>query len=192
MFFLYSARSPHRTAKPSRGCLSLAHPRALPAVVVSDRRSPSAMYEFPFGCWGCGNTRRRAQCPRSPEDLARAVLAFVLFGNKGRMKLATTPPAPWPNRKAPVSTRNLADRHGARGGGCCLETREFNEADLQHKGLVSAKLSPFATGRRRPCKVLSSLRNHSPNRQRCSDWCGVRPKSGVFYWVGRADWSGLD
>ena len=55
MFFLYSARWPHRTAKPSRGCLPLAHPRALPAVKVSDRRSPSAMFEFPFECWcwGC-------------------------------------------------------------------------------------------------------------------------------------------
>ena len=55
MFFRCSVRSPHRTAKPSRGCLPLAHPRrALPAVVVfSDRRSPSAMCEFPFECWGC-------------------------------------------------------------------------------------------------------------------------------------------
>ena len=53
MFFLCSVRSPHRTAKPSRGCLPLAHPRALPAVVDSDRRSPSAMCEFPFECWGC-------------------------------------------------------------------------------------------------------------------------------------------
>ena len=56
MFFLYSARSPHRTAKPSRGCLPLAHPRALPAVIISDRRSPSAMCEFPFECWGCRQT----------------------------------------------------------------------------------------------------------------------------------------
>ena len=46
-------RWPHRTAKPSRGCLPLAHPRAPPAVVVSDRRSPSAMCEFPFECLGC-------------------------------------------------------------------------------------------------------------------------------------------
>jgi hypothetical protein len=53
MFFLYSVRSPHRTAKPSRGCLPLAHPRALPAVMFSDRRSPSAMCEFPFECLGC-------------------------------------------------------------------------------------------------------------------------------------------
>ena len=49
----HHVRSPHRTAKPSRGCLPLAHPRALPAVVFSDRRSPSAMCEFLFGCWGC-------------------------------------------------------------------------------------------------------------------------------------------
>ena len=54
MFFLYSVRSPHRTAKPSRGCLPLEHPRALPAVFLSDRRSPSAMCEFPFEWWGCG------------------------------------------------------------------------------------------------------------------------------------------
>ena len=53
IFFSDSARSPHRTAKPSRGCLPLAHPRALPAVVVSDRRSPSAMCEFPFEWWEC-------------------------------------------------------------------------------------------------------------------------------------------
>ena len=55
-FFFDSARSPHRTAKrqTSRGCLPLAHPRALPAVVLSDRRSPSAMCEFPFEWWGCG------------------------------------------------------------------------------------------------------------------------------------------
>ena len=39
-------------SEPSRGCLPLAHPRALPAVVVSDRRSPSAMFELPFECWG--------------------------------------------------------------------------------------------------------------------------------------------
>ena len=43
----------NRTAKPSRACLPLAHPRAPPAVVVSDRRSPSAMFGFPFECLGC-------------------------------------------------------------------------------------------------------------------------------------------
>ena len=52
--------SPHRTAKPSRGCLPLAHPRALPAVSFSDRRSPSAMCEFPFECLRClGNGERQ-------------------------------------------------------------------------------------------------------------------------------------
>ena len=55
MFFGDSARSPHRTAKPSRGCLPLAHPRALPAVVLSDRRSPSAMCEVSFECLGCAS-----------------------------------------------------------------------------------------------------------------------------------------
>ena len=40
------------TASPTRGCLPLAHPRALPAVVYSDRRSPSAMHELPFGNLG--------------------------------------------------------------------------------------------------------------------------------------------
>ena len=54
IFFLHSTRSPHRTAKLSRGCFPLAHPRALPAVMVSDRRSASAMYEFPFECRGPG------------------------------------------------------------------------------------------------------------------------------------------
>ena len=53
MFLNDSARSPHRTAKPSQGCLLLAHPRAPPAVILSDRRSPSAMCEFPFEWWGC-------------------------------------------------------------------------------------------------------------------------------------------
>ena len=33
------------------------------------------------------------------------------------MKLIVNPPTPWPNWQAPVSTRNLADHHGARGGG---------------------------------------------------------------------------
>ena len=56
MLFLYSVRSPHRTAKPSRDCPPLAHPRALPAVILPDRRSPSAMFEIPFECCGCKNT----------------------------------------------------------------------------------------------------------------------------------------
>ena len=43
----------NRTAKPSRGCLPLAYLRAPPAVILSDRRSPSAMCEFPFEWWGC-------------------------------------------------------------------------------------------------------------------------------------------
>ena len=60
-FFLHSVTSPHRTAKPSPRCLPLAHPRALPAVVDSDRRSPSAMYEFPFECWGCERTHPAAR-----------------------------------------------------------------------------------------------------------------------------------
>ena len=33
------------------------------------------------------------------------------------MRLAINPPTPWPNWQAPVSTRDLADHHGARGGG---------------------------------------------------------------------------
>ena len=34
------------------------------------------------------------------------------------MKLLVNSPTPWPNWQAPVSTRKLADHHGARGGGC--------------------------------------------------------------------------
>ena len=74
MLFSDSARSsPHRTAKPSRGCLPLAHPRALPAVILSDRRSPSAMCEFPFGCWGCVLRRRTG-------------LVFACFAPQNRQK----------------------------------------------------------------------------------------------------------
>ena len=71
-FFLCSARSPHRTAKFSRGCLPLAHPRALPAVMVSDRRSPSAMFEFPFEClaWGVA-----AVWDRPPQAYAKSSCA---------------------------------------------------------------------------------------------------------------------
>ena len=65
MFFNDSARSPHRTAKPSRGCLPLAHLRALPAVMVSDQRSPSAMCEFPFECLGCFHSSGGGVCVRS-------------------------------------------------------------------------------------------------------------------------------
>ena len=52
MFFLCSVRSPHRTAKPSRGCLPLAHPRAPLAVVVQigDRRAPCS--NFHSSAWG--------------------------------------------------------------------------------------------------------------------------------------------
>ena len=65
-----SARSPHRTAKPSRGCLPLAHPRALPAVIHSDRRSPSAMCEFPFEYWGvtaAQHTRKKWLVAKAPS-----------------------------------------------------------------------------------------------------------------------------
>ena len=63
MFLSDSARLPHRTAKASRECLPLAHPRALPSVIPSDRRSPSAMCEFPFECLGCGSGSDSGQAP---------------------------------------------------------------------------------------------------------------------------------
>ena len=89
VFSDYSARSPHRTAKPSRGCLPLAHPRALPAVVLSDRRSPSAMCEFPCGWWGCAPR----MAPRPPPP---------------------PPPTPLPpsrkKHKRPPKTRNHTTR----------------------------------------------------------------------------------
>ena len=69
MFFLYSARSPHRTAKPSRGCLPLAHPRALPAVLVSDRRSPSAMCMAGFPLFAQGGHEKLT--PKKPRGLRK-------------------------------------------------------------------------------------------------------------------------
>ena len=77
VFFLYSARSPHRTAKPSRGCLPLAHPRALPSVIISDRRSPSAMCEFPFECWGCKNNNNKTNRRRVWSGQALATTFFT-------------------------------------------------------------------------------------------------------------------
>ena len=94
-FFLYSARSPHRTAKPSRECLPLAHPRALPAaVVVSDRRSPSAMFELPFECLGCkpAHAVPNWQAPKAPRSSIFPPSAFGGFGilalNKTERSLA--------------------------------------------------------------------------------------------------------
>ena len=77
MFYSDSAGSPHRTAKPSRGCLPLAHPRALPAVILPDRRSPSAMSEFPFEWWGCIPRR----IPRAARRAAITVWRHVHFSS---------------------------------------------------------------------------------------------------------------
>ena len=59
----------------------------------------------------------------SPYTPGRGLVYFLfLFLNfflqeAYAMKLAANPRTPCPNRKAPVSTRKLADHHGARGGG---------------------------------------------------------------------------
>ena len=69
----------------------------------------------------------RSQCPDfeiiknirgdDGELLARAVAVLKSRMNEV-MKSRVNPPTPWPNWQAPVSTRKLADHHGARGGGC--------------------------------------------------------------------------
>ena len=80
IFFGDSARSPHRTDKPSRGCLPLAHPRALPAVVNSDRRSPSAMCESPFEWWGvCAVPQISRTARRMAHDVAHDLLCAALL-----------------------------------------------------------------------------------------------------------------
>ena len=92
MFLSDSARSPHRTAKPSRGCLLLAHSRAPPAVILSDRRSPSPMCEFPFGCWGCAG--------------------------RDDGELVVDPPTPCKiGKHPPAPKKKTACQQGAHGGG---------------------------------------------------------------------------
>ena len=97
MFFSDSARSPHRTAKPSRGCLPLAHPRALPAVVLSDRRSPSAMCEFPFEWWGCHagiDQIAAAVFPAVCDLTPKARKTFFHESSESESALFGIPPAP--------------------------------------------------------------------------------------------------
>ena len=104
-----SARSPHRTAKPSRGCLPLAHPRALPAVVVSDRRSPSAMCEFPFEWWGCSPTKPTTQAPQ----------AVVLGLCVGFIPSTLGTPQRPHGRGRTFRRRNQSARHPGLAGHCC-------------------------------------------------------------------------
>ena len=133
-----SAIHHHRTAKPSRERLPLVHPRALPAVVVSDRRSPSAMFDFPFECWGCitHDARHHAHvCRRLISDEVSCVASSPTRG------APETHPAryrPTPSGRAPplfqdqgrvarralraprgprLLLRSLAAAHPARGGG---------------------------------------------------------------------------
>jgi len=64
--------------------IPLAHPRALPAAILSDRRSPSAMCDFPFQCLGC----RELPPPAKP---AKILLAGVCMDVRWRMGASRCP-----------------------------------------------------------------------------------------------------
>ena len=61
------------------------------------------------------------------------------------MKLLVNPPTPWPNWQVPVSTRKLADYHGARGGGFTVARGGETDAEGTPPVLVWVLASPFAS-----------------------------------------------
>ena len=64
------------------------------------------------------------------------------------MELAIKPPTPWPNWQAPVSTRDLADHHGARGGGWLINYHFIIRLGSAGGTLPPSTVRPLARGPR--------------------------------------------
>ena len=58
-----------------------------------------------------------------------------------RIKFAVNPPTPRPNWQAPVSTRNLAGNHGARGGVCNVKLVATQQRDSARSSVIEIRFS---------------------------------------------------